>query len=73
MMNYVKHEKEAGREPFMDPLNPITPVKDDQGVPIGGIGAGSITRGWRGDFVRWYVYIYIFMHVCVCVCTQVVD
>lgn len=52
MMNFVKREREAGREPFMDPLNPIS-VKDDQGVPLGGIGAGSITRGWRGDFVRW--------------------
>lgn len=23
------------------------------GVPLGGIGGGTITRGWRGDFVRW--------------------
>ena len=52
MMNHVKREREAGREPFMDPLNNI-PVKDDQGVPVGGIGSGSISRGWRGDFVRW--------------------
>lgn len=54
MMSFVKREREAGREPFMDPLNPIA-VRDDQGVPLGGIGAGSITRGWRGDFVRWNV------------------
>lgn len=25
------------------------------GVPIGGIGCGSITRGWRGDFIRWNI------------------
>jgi non-lysosomal glucosylceramidase len=24
-----------------------------QGVPLGGIGAGAIGRGWRGDFRRW--------------------
>lgn len=23
------------------------------GVPIGGIGSGSINRGWRGEFARW--------------------
>lgn len=23
------------------------------GVPLGGIGGGTICRGWRGDFVRW--------------------
>ncbi len=23
------------------------------GAPLGGIGGGSITRGWRGDFCRW--------------------
>jgi non-lysosomal glucosylceramidase len=24
-----------------------------QGVPLGGIGCGSMTRGWRGDFTRF--------------------
>lgn len=23
------------------------------GVPIGGIGSGSVNRGWRGEFARW--------------------
>ena len=23
------------------------------GVPIGGIGCGTINRGWKGDFCRW--------------------
>ncbi len=26
------------------------------GVPIGGIGAGTIGRGWRGDFVKWQIF-----------------
>lgn len=25
------------------------------GVPLGGIGCGTICRGWRGDFVRFVV------------------
>ncbi len=25
----------------------------EMGVPLGGLGGGSITRGWRGHFVRW--------------------
>lgn len=23
------------------------------GAPLGGIGGGTITRGWRGEFCRW--------------------
>jgi non-lysosomal glucosylceramidase len=26
-----------------------------QGVPLGGIGGGTLTRGWRGDFTRFQV------------------
>ena len=28
-------------------------AKPNMGVPLGGIGGGTVTRGWRGDFVRW--------------------
>jgi len=34
---------------FFNTANP-GPV---MGVPLGGLGCGSITRGWRGDFRRW--------------------
>eukprot|EP01133_Synstelium_polycarpum_P007372 gene7372-8591_t len=52
MWKYVKRETSAGRIPIMDPFNSpkIGPI---MGVPIGGIGSGSINRGWKGDFVRW--------------------
>ncbi len=33
-----------------------------QGVPIGGIGAGAIGRGWRGDFRRWQRRPGIYQH-----------
>ncbi len=44
-------EKKAG----FDPINLFTPPQPGpiMGVPLGGIGCGSITRGWQGDFCRW--------------------
>lgn len=33
-----------------------------QGVPMGGIGAGTIGRGWRGDFRRWQRRPGIYHH-----------
>lgn len=32
------------------------------GVPLGGIGGGSITRGWQGDFRRWALRPGIYHH-----------
>lgn len=36
------------------------------GVPLGGIGCGSIGRGWKGDFNRWQLtpgmYSYDAVH-----------
>ncbi len=32
------------------------------GVPLGGLGGGTITRGWRGDFVRWQMQPSIYRH-----------
>ncbi len=58
---YANRTRKAGREPVMDPLRPLDPGPS-MGVPLGGIGGGSITRGWQGDFVRWQlqpgVYTY---------------
>jgi non-lysosomal glucosylceramidase len=51
MWKYVRREKSAGRVPIMDPFNTPT-IEPLMGVPLGGIGGGSITRGWRGDFIR---------------------
>nr|XP_055055950.1 non-lysosomal glucosylceramidase [Misgurnus anguillicaudatus] len=42
-------EKKA---PFIDMFGAL-PLNQIYGVPLGGIGGGSITRGWRGDFCRW--------------------
>lgn len=45
------NEKKVG----FDPINLFNPPQPGpiMGVPLGGIGCGSITRGWRGDFCRW--------------------
>lgn len=41
----------AGRKSVLVGIPPrISPT---MGVPLGGLGGGSITRGWRGNFVRW--------------------
>ena len=46
--------------PVEHPSRPRTdyPIIDDgpfQGVPLGGIGAGTIGRTYRGDFARWHL------------------
>ncbi len=67
MWKYVKRERDNGRIPIMDPFNPpkAGPL---MGVPLGGIGCGSVGRGWRGDFMRWQVaptgiYISIYLSI----------
>ncbi len=52
LRNAVNRERKAGREPVMDPFTPLG-FGPYMGVPLGGLGGGTITRGWRGDFVRW--------------------
>ncbi len=51
MMRTLKKSAVAG----FDPINISNPIHMglDQGVPLGGMGGGSIGRGWRGDFRRW--------------------
>ena len=52
LRSQLKRDKAEGREPMMDPFTSHRPGPH-MGVPLGGIGCGSITRGWRGDFIRW--------------------
>jgi non-lysosomal glucosylceramidase len=51
LQQYISKRKAGG----FDPMN-LTQAKFPgpyQGVPLGGIGSGSIGRGWRGEFRRW--------------------
>lgn len=52
MRQYVRGERQAGREPYIDFFSGPEPGPA-MGVPLGGIGGGTITRGWQGGFVRW--------------------
>lgn len=68
LWRYISEEKSAGREPFMDVFSK-SKATPNQGVPLGGMGAGSITRyitylcqqsvyqqpprGWTGDFLTY--------------------
>lgn len=47
-----KEQKKKGMETFFS-FTKGYPVKPIHGVPLGGMGGGSITRGWQGDFTRW--------------------
>jgi len=49
-------------QPLAQPSRPRTPYPtvDDgywQGAPLGGLGAGTIGRTYRGDFARWHLDI----------------
>ncbi len=50
-----KRTSKKSAEADFDPINLSNSIAMglDQGVPLGGMGAGSIGRGWRGDFRRW--------------------
>ncbi len=52
VLRFAQNERQHGRRPFMDTVEGIK-ITPDLGVPLGGLGGGTITRGFRGDFVRW--------------------
>ncbi|XP_010246140.1 PREDICTED: non-lysosomal glucosylceramidase isoform X2 [Nelumbo nucifera] len=52
---YLKQEASKGRAIIMDPFKKRF-VTSCHGVPLGGIGAGSIGRSYRGEFQRWQLF-----------------
>ena len=48
----LARDRKMGRESMLVSFDPrrAGPI---QGVPLGGMGGGTVTRGWRGDFARW--------------------
>ena len=55
MAKYVSRVRKEGKEPFMDPFIDETHTSN-RGVPCGGIGAGSITRSWKGEFNHFFLH-----------------
>ncbi|XP_026576561.1 non-lysosomal glucosylceramidase [Pseudonaja textilis] len=49
------------RLPFIDLLHP-QPLRPIYGCPLGGLGGGTVTRGWRGDFCRWQLSPGMYQH-----------
>lgn len=45
----------AGRKKSTDPLDDHMDDGYWQGAPVGGLGAGTFSRSYRGDFVRWHL------------------
>ncbi|KAK9081357.1 hypothetical protein Syun_031136 [Stephania yunnanensis] len=51
LWSYVREEASHGRKAPIDPFTREScKPSASQGVPLGGMGSGSITRGFRGDF-----------------------
>jgi len=50
---WSRKQRKLGRQPMFDLVLGGFPVEPDKGVPLGGLGGGTITRGCRGDFNRW--------------------
>eukprot|EP01018_Ginkgo_biloba_P010207 Gb_33022 [translate_table: standard] len=53
MWRHVQEEVSRGRRPIIDPFNREGKASSCHGVPLGGMGAGSIGRGYKGEFRRW--------------------
>ncbi|XP_074294419.1 uncharacterized protein LOC141622273 [Silene latifolia] len=55
LWRHVREEAGKGRGAIINPFFKRT-VTSDHGVPIGGIGAGSIGRSYKGEFQRWQLF-----------------
>lgn len=44
------------------PHTPVMILIFSLGCPLGGIGGGTITRGWRGQFCRWQLNPGMYQH-----------
>ncbi|CAG12815.1 unnamed protein product, partial [Tetraodon nigroviridis] len=49
---WYKKTRVEKKAPFIDMFGAL-PLRQIYGAPLGGIGGGTITRGWRGEFCRW--------------------
>ncbi|KAL7594536.1 hypothetical protein Lser_V15G29538 [Lactuca serriola] len=55
LWSYVREEASHGRRAPIDPFNREGKPLASQGVPLGGMGSGSITRGFRGEFRQFQI------------------
>ncbi|XP_042010425.1 non-lysosomal glucosylceramidase [Salvia splendens] len=55
LWRHLREEKSRDSEVFLDPFTK-RPTSSCHGVPLGGIGAGSIGRSYKGEFQRWQLF-----------------
>ncbi|KAM0977475.1 hypothetical protein ACFX13_020580 [Malus domestica] len=55
LWRHLREEAANKREGFIDPFAKRH-LTSSHGVPLGGIGAGSIGRSYSGDFQRWQLF-----------------
>ncbi|KAB1201644.1 Non-lysosomal glucosylceramidase [Morella rubra] len=56
LWSYVREEASHGRKAPIDPFSREScKPSASQGVPLGAMGSGSISRGFRGDFRQWQI------------------
>ncbi|KAM7488738.1 hypothetical protein LguiB_026222 [Lonicera macranthoides] len=56
LWSYVREEASHGRKAPIDPFTrDICKPSASQGVPLGGMGSGSISRGFRGEFRHFQI------------------
>ncbi|KAM1014728.1 hypothetical protein ACFX2C_044680 [Malus domestica] len=55
LWRHLREEAAKGREGFINPFVKHH-LTSNHGVPLGGIGAGSIGRSYSGDFQRWQLF-----------------
>ncbi|WCJ24239.1 Beta-glucosidase GBA2 type family protein [Euphorbia peplus] len=56
LWSYVREEASYGRKAPIDPFTREScKPSASQGVPLGGMGSGSISRGFRGEFRQWQI------------------
>ncbi len=53
IFRWSRQQRKRGLRPMFDLVRGGLPVSPDKGVPLGGLGGGTITRGIGGDFTRW--------------------
>ncbi|KAM1689807.1 hypothetical protein TB2_031070 [Malus domestica] len=56
LWSYIREEASHGRKAPIDPFTREScKPSASQGVPLGGMGSGSISRGFRGEFRQWQI------------------
>ncbi|XVE48524.1 hypothetical protein DITRI_Ditri01bG0008700 [Diplodiscus trichospermus] len=55
LWQHIREQSTKGRRVFINPFAKRY-VTSCQGVPLGGIGAGSIGRSYKGEFQRWQLF-----------------